>query len=423
MAVHKGRQERLRDGLDRTGLEGRDLAFAFELAHGVARRERLLDAVLSGFAHRGLPKDPTLRAVLRLGVYQLLFVEGMPVHAAVGETVALVRGNRGFANAMLRSVARAIRDRAAAPDRETTELPLGPSRALELSAALPEDEVLRLAVVHSLPDWLAERLAAQHGVEGLRGIAAAASTTPGLFLRCAAAAAPAELKQEFEAAGVAVADADGGHMLRWVGGDSPFASPSFAAGRFVVQDPTARAAAAAVPCGEGDRVLDLCAAPGTKTTLLAERVGASGRVYAFDPDERRRRRIVENADRLQLQQAVEVVEDVEVVPAVDCALVDVPCSNTGVLGRRVEVRRRITPEVFKELPELQRTLLAQAVSKTRPGGHVVYSTCSIDREENEAVVGAAQRATSGLQLVRSELTLPVAGERDGGYFAVLRVPG
>ncbi len=423
VAVHKGRQERLRDGLERGGLEGRDLAFAFELVYGVARRERLLDAVLLGFAHRGLPKDPTLMAALRLGVYQLLFVAGMPEHAAVGETVALVRGNRGFANAILRSVARAVRDRPAREDDGRNELPLGPSRALELAAPLPEDEVARLAVLHSLPEWLARRISEQHGIEGLRRTAAAASATPPIFLRPAASAEPATRARELEAAGVSVAEAEGGRLLRWVDGASPFSSPSFAAGHFVVQDPTALAAAAAVPCGPGDRVVDLCAAPGTKTTLLAERVAPAGRVHAFDPNERRRGQIVENVVRLRLEETVEVLDSVEGLPPADCVLADVPCSNTGVLGRRVEVRARLTPATFEELPRLQRSILEQAVAMTRPGGHVVYSTCSIDREENEAVVQAAQRAAEGLQLVESERTLPEAGVRDGGYFAVLRLPG
>ncbi|HEB52309.1 MAG TPA: rRNA small subunit methyltransferase B, partial [bacterium] len=130
VALERGRSERLKSALDGRGLAGRELAFAYELAHGVLRRERLLDAVLAGFAHRGLPKDPALRTVLRLGAYQLLFVSGMPSHAAVHETVALARNNRGFANALLRQLARAIRARSADSACERTELALAGDRSL-----------------------------------------------------------------------------------------------------------------------------------------------------------------------------------------------------------------------------------------------------------------------------------------------------
>ncbi|MCK5944058.1 MAG: hypothetical protein KAI24_18885 [Planctomycetes bacterium] len=423
VALHKGRSERLRSELDGRGLDGRDLAFAYELSHGVVRRERLLDAVLLGFAHRGLPKDPTLLAALRLGVHQLLFVPGMPAHAAVHETVGLVRNNRGFANALLRKIAGAVQDRAADPQQPRTELALGEARSFALPRPLPEDEVERLAVLHSLPDWLAARCCEQHGVAGLREVAAAASTTPGIYLRAGRDVDAATLRAELAEHDVEVAPTDHARLLRWVGGATPFGTPAFAAGRFVVQDPTALAAVEAVPCRAGDTVVDLCAAPGTKTTFLAERVGADGRVFAFDPDARRRERIVENVERLQLADVVEVVADGDKLPVADCVLADVPCSNTGVLGRRVEVRRRLAPGTFEELPRLQRQLLDRAIALARPGGHVIYSTCSIDREENEAVVTAARSEHGALELVASQLTLPRAGVHDGGYFAVLRRPG
>ena len=170
-------------------------------------------------------------------------------------------------------------------------------------------------------------------------------------------------------------------------------------------------------------MIDLCAAPGTKTTYLADRVGAEGRVLAYDPDKRRRQRIRENVVRLRQEAVVDVVEDAAALEVADGVLADVPCSNSGVLGRRVEARGRITPEVFDELPKLQREILDQAVQLTRPGGHIVYSTCSVDREENEAVVAAALAAHDGLELCSQQLSLPLAGKRDGGFFALLRRGG
>ncbi|MBL9080084.1 MAG: 16S rRNA (cytosine(967)-C(5))-methyltransferase RsmB [Planctomycetes bacterium] len=420
VALERGRCERIRDALEPARLHGRELAFAWELAHGVLRRERLLDHVLTGLAHRGLPRDPNLVAALRLGVYQLLFLAGMPAHAAVHETVALVRQNRGFANALLRGVARRIEPRAAAAGAPTTELSLGSERTLLLPLALPDDEVRRLAIVHSLPDWAAVRWAADFGLDALRQIAAAASAVPGVFLRPVAPLDRDALQRELAAAGVECEPAAHPRLLRWTGGEPPFGSAPFRRGACLVQDPTALAAAEAVPCGPGQTVVDLCAAPGTKTTLLAERVRPGGRVFAFDPDPERRLRIVENVARLGLGDVVEVVDDPARLPVADAVLADVPCSNTGVLGRRVEVRRRLQPDTAASLAALQRDLLRQAIALTRPGGTVVYSTCSIERAEAEGVVDAVladpgPRCRPGV----SHRTLPLAGSHDGGYFACL----
>ena len=179
-------------------------------------------------------------------------------------------------------------------------------------------------------------------------------------------------------------------------------------------------AAEAVPCKPGHTVVDLCAAPGTKTTWLAERVQPEGRVFAYDIDEKRLGRIRENAARLCLTDVVQVLHKAADLPMADCVLADVPCSNSGVLGRRVEARRRLELATFTDLPLVQCQLLEQAIGLTKPGGHTVYSTCSIDREENEAVVAAALAGHADLHLAEEQLTLPAAGQHDGGYFAVLR---
>ena len=424
VALDRDGVERLRDALTQTaaGLDARDRAFAFELAHGVLRRERCLDHALAGLAHRGLPPNPFVRGALRLGAFQLLFVKGMASHAAVNETVALVPKSSGFVNAMLRQLGQAIVVRA--PLDERRDLALGDGRILQLREPLPKDEPARLAIVHSLPDFLVARWWTQFG-SATRGIVAAASSTPDVFLRLAQDEQAETFGHELGAAGVEVAPTSHPRLVRWTGGGSPFATAAFASGRFAVQDPTALLAAEAVPCGPGDTVVDLCAAPGTKSTVLAERVRPGGRVFAHDIDATRRQRIVENVARLRLQDVVTVVADAAKLPPADAVLADVPCSNTGVLSRRVEVRRRLRPETFAELVPLQRRLLAQAISLCKPGGVVVYSTCSIDDEENAAVVKSvlADPATPRCEPGEAQRTLPRAGECDGGYYAVLRRRG
>ena len=418
VALHKDRGRRLRGALEDRGVEGRELAFAYELAHGVVRRERLLDHVLAGVAHRGLPKNPELRVALRLGAYQLIFASGVPPHAAVHETVELIRHNKGFCNAVLRKLVGMIRDRPADAARPRHHLSMGEHRSFELPVPLPEDLVARLAVLHSLPDWLARRVYDQHGSEGLAQLAAAASATPPVHLRSRVPAV--DLISSLEAEGVEVERVGDGPLLRWRGGASPFGVRAFRDGAFVVQDPTAAEAAAALPCRAGDTVIDLCAAPGTKTSLLADQVGEQGKVFASDPDDDRRPLIRENVSRLQLERIVEVVEDEATLKPADGVLADVPCSNTGVLGRRVEVRRRLTPAGFVALAGLQRQILDRAVSLTRSGGHIVYSTCSVDREENEDVVAATLTTHPDLELLDQRLTMPLQGERDGGFYALLR---
>lgn len=422
VAVERGRGERLRPLLAAAGLPPRELAFANDLAHGVMRRERLLDHALAGLAFRGLPKDAALRCALRLGAYQLTFAGGVPAHAAVHETVALVRDNRGFANALLRRLAGCVTARAVDPAAVANEIALSPTRTLVLPEPLPADEVERLAIVHSLPDFAARRWAERFGIEGLRAIGDAASTVPGVYLRVAADLDPAALRAALAAEGVATEPAVHPRLLAWTGGNTPFATEPFRRGQFVVQDATALAAAEAVPCRPGDTVVDLCAAPGTKTTVLAERVRPGGTVFAFDPDPDRRARITENVARLRLGDTVRVVAETAGLPAADAVLADVPCSNTGVLGRRVEVRRRLVPSTATAMAAVQRDLLRQAIVLCRPGGTVVYSTCSIESEENGDVVAAvlADAAVPRCRLVASRATLPTAGQHDGGYFAVLR---
>ena len=421
VALHKDPHTRLRDQLERGGLHGRELAFAYELAHGVVRRERLIDSILEGVVHRALPSGPALKVVLRLGVYQLLFLPGMPSHAAVHETVGLVRQNRGFANALLRRVAGMICDVPADPARPRDELPLDEHRSFRVPRSLPEDEVERSAVLHSVPEWLARRITDQHGPAGFAQVAEAASAKPTVYLR---SRGPADaLAAELQAEGVEVDARQGSDLLAWTGGGSPFDTGVFRRGAFVAQDPTAVAAARALPCSRGDRVIDLCAAPGTKTTLLADRVGSTGKVYAYDPDDGRRQRIVENVERTRLSDVVEVVADKRSLRPADGVLADVPCSNTGVLGRRVEVRGRLAASIFEGLCQLQGQILREAIELARPGGHVVYSTCSIDDEENHGVVDEVVAERPDVTLLESCLTLPRQGRHDGGYFAVLRRSG
>lgn len=413
----KGRIGRVSEELQRRRLEPRDAALAADLALGVVRNQRLLDLVLEGFCTRGLPKDPRTRSALRMGAYQLLLQEGMPARAAVYETVELLQRDQAFVNAVLRRCSEAIQDRPADPTKPDTEIELSRTRSLVLLQPGLAASKEPLALRHSLPDFLVARWRRELGDVATTRVCAATSSQPAVFLRACNGIPRDDLAKELLRDGVRTESACHPLALRVESG-APFGSEAFRRGMFVAQDPTAIEAAEAVGAAPGMAVLDLCAAPGTKATLLAERVKPDGIVYAFDPDESRRKRIVENATRLSLHKWLRVIGDVAEAPQCDAVLADVPCSNTGVLHRRVEARHRLRPETFAAMVAIQRPILDLAAQKTKPGGVLVHSTCSIEREENGDLARAAA-AAHGLCLEREQLSLPESRVRDGGYFARL----
>jgi 16S rRNA (cytosine967-C5)-methyltransferase len=193
-------------------------------------------------------------------------------------------------------------------------------------------------------------------------------------------------------------------------------------GSLTVQDPSAMRAVEALAPAPGENVLDLCASPGTKTTQIVEAMGDRGRVVACDRSEDKLAPIREVVAARCLASVTVCLSD-EVASAAppggfDAALVDAPCSNTGVLARRVEVRWRLRPDDLVELPRLQGELLARAAGLVRPGGRMVYSTCSLQREENDEVVGRFLKQAPAWRLVRSDLIFPGA-DHDGAFWALL----
>lgn len=429
VALEREKVHRLETALDRRGLDRTDRALALQLARGVERSRLFLDAILSVLVDRGLPRDPLVATALRLGAYQLLELSRIPSYAAVGETVALLPApRRGFANAVLRRLAGCVQARPADAALPRREVALGADRALVLDKDwLPDpttEHAAHHAVRHGLPAFVVERWEKNHGAAAAERLAAAADRAPAVMLRANprlgdAAALQALLADE----GVETEALDHPLMLRVRGGASPFGGAAYRAGWFVAQDPTSLLAAEAVGALPGEIVVDLCAGPGTKSTVLAAAVAPGGRVHAYDVSERRREPIRDNARRLGFEDVLIVHDDPAELPRADRVLADVPCSNTGVLARRVEVRRRMTadPGALAALVERQKGLLRQALELVRPGGTAVYATCSIEPEENQEVVRAV--LGEGHRIVREELTLPDPPNRDGGFTAVIEVAG
>lgn len=409
--------------LETHDMDPRDAALAREIALGVIRRRDLLDHICTGFTERGLPMHIEARFALRIGAYQLCFLERIPPHAAVDSSVNLCeQPSRGFVNAVLRRIAERVRPASEPIGPDSDRLALPGNRVIQLGLPLPHperDAAGWMTVMGGIPEFLAHRWLDRHGRTRAFELVDAASRNSAVMLRTVRVTRD-ELAEQLRNEGVITEPADHPRVLRWTDGATPFATAAYRDGCFVAQDPTSVRAAEAVGAQRGETILDLCAAPGTKASFLAEAVGSEGKVVAADPDGRRRARIVDNVLRLRMPW-IKIGEDPRRGVGADRVLADVPCSNTGVLARRVEARYRLTAERINELVATQREILAQALELVRPSGTVVYSTCSIEQEENHDVVAPVAREWQAT-IVAEHTTWPDPPHHDGGYFAILRAP-
>ncbi|RME70585.1 MAG: methyltransferase domain-containing protein [Planctomycetota bacterium] len=428
-------------------LSARDRALALELVHGVLRMLRLLRHLLEQVSGRRIERiDPRARTLALLGIYQLLWLERVPAHAAIHETVALAGGRkrRGFVNAVLRALQRNLAGFAASAPAELPPgrvVPLRPDRfALLRSAWLPDwsqPEAHALGIAFSHPDALVERWLERLGPERTRAVLAADNAPPPVFLRARRGRTDAQaLVQELAAEGIAAHRWD--ELPDAVLLEQRIAPSELAAvreGRASVQDATAQAAALAVhetplavPATPPERVADLCAAPGGKACYLAELFGERAEVWAVDRDAARLERLRENVERLGLTDRIRIeVRDARSIgaqtPPFDRVLLDAPCSNTGVLRRRPEARWRFGPGALASLTALQAQLLEAACRLVRPGGILVYSTCSIEHEENAGACERLLERERGWRLVEQRCTLPAIDGPDGGFHAVFERRG
>jgi 16S rRNA (cytosine967-C5)-methyltransferase len=326
------------------GLDRRDRALAQQIAYGTVQRVRALDYGIETLGRRPVRKlDPPVRAALRLGAYQLAYLE-VAVHAAVNESVELVRAARleravPFTNAVMRRLSTGLRD---------------------LFASLPDGPLK-----HSYPDWVYETWVRDWGEEEALALMRAQNEPPETVVRL--------VRGEIEGEPT---DVPGAYRVARVD------ERALAAGRIWPQSRGSQLAGLAVGSRAGERVLDLCAAPGGKATMLA------GEVVAVELHEGRARELEENVRRLGATNVRVVNADGLALPSeltgFDRTLVDAPCSGLGVLAARPDLRWRAQP-----LPELQLALLRAAAERTKPDGTIVYSVCTLNRDENEAVVDAS----------------------------------
>ncbi len=393
----------LEHALDLARLDPRDAALCTEIVYGTLRWRRHLDWRLAPYLKRPMAKlDPWVRALLRLTAYQLLFLDRVPQWAAVDEAVNLARlksrarGPAEFVNAVLRALGRA----AAVPP-------------------VPADPAEALGVRWSYPDWIAARWLHRYGAAESEALMAAMNERPPATVRAnrlrasrdglAARVRDEELAETrptpLAPEGVIV---ERGAAARWA---------AFADGWCTVQDEASMLIARLLAPEPGELVADACAAPGTKATHLAELMGGRGKIVAIDPQVPRLKLVGKAAARL----GIRIIEChpgpvASVAPRwvgrADRALVDAPCSNLGVLRRNPDVKWRRVEDDLVRLAAKQRGILAAAASMVKPGGRLVYATCSLEPDENEDVVGPFLAEATDWQ-VDAPAEFPVAPDAAG----------
>ncbi len=389
-----------------------DRALCRELCCGVVRWQSALDWLVARKTG-GRTQRADLLNLLRLGLYQLFWLDRVPDHAAVHETVELAKrlgfgSQAGFVNALLRGYT-----------READET----HRALD---------ALKQTDPHtgwSHPDWLVARWQARLGVADTARLLEWNNTPPPTYARLNTikTAAAGTLLDRWREEGV---EYDFGRW-DWIGENSVFrlkSHPSLATlgsfrdGGFYVQDPSTLLAVHLLDVQPSQTVLDLCAAPGGKTMLLAAQMQNQGRIVAVDVDAVRLKLVQENCARLGVTCVETVaVENFDAPPAsFDRILIDAPCSNTGVMRRRVDLRWRIRAEEIARLVKTQLALLKKAAPLLKPGGSLVYSTCSLETEENGALVRSFLAEHPNLALEAERELVPFKDGVDGAYVVRLR---
>ena len=387
-----------------------DTGLCRELVSGGVRWRRLLDWLIER-ATEGREQRPVIREILRLGLYQIFFLSRIPEHAIVDESVRLAKaenclGQAGFINAMMRRFLR---------ERE------------QITRDIADLQKARPALGQSHPDWLYERWEERWGREKtIRLMEWNNQPAPTCARVNRLLTDPQRLGKRWEDEGVETSPID----CDWAAtGDlfhlrkhPPLESlGSFSDGLFYVQDPSTLLSVSLLDPQPGQAVLDLCAAPGGKTCHIAERMKNEGQLSALDIRESRLKLLRENCDRMRVTCATlsQADETTAGEAKFDRVLVDVPCTNTGVIRRRLDLRWRLSPGQTKRLADEQLQLLVRAAAHTKPDGQLVYSTCSIEPEENEQLVARFLEAHPGWRLAAERSLHPVEDHTDGAYAARL----
>ena len=386
-----------------------DRALCHELVLGVLRWQLHLDKIVEHFAKRRIESlDAAVCIALRLGLYQLRFLTRIPASAAVNESVSLVRVARlnsatGFVNAVLRG---AIREANYDP---TTSV---------------SDPLERISIQTSHPRWLIERWAKSFGAEEAEAFARANNAVPPTAFRVVRnRARQDEVLAKLSSGGAALESSDVAEAAWLVSGATSLVRELSAEGQIYLQDEASQRVAEILDLRRGERALDLCAAPGGKTTLIADRAGDEALVIAADRSATRMATVIATSNLQGLKSIKPMLLDAgEKLPfatAFDKVLLDAPCSGTGTLRRNPEIRWRLSEEDIGAFTKNQKRFLANAAGVVKPGGRLVYSTCSVERDENEGVIEEFVARDDRFKLLTTERTWPHVQGCDGFFITTL----
>jgi 16S rRNA (cytosine967-C5)-methyltransferase len=402
-------EDRLEAALAQASLSSVDRHLCQELSYGIIRWQATLDWLIARKT-AAREQKPMLRNLLRMGLYQIFWLDRIPGHAAVNETVELARqsgfpSQAGFINAVLRNYLREF---------DATKL---------LLAGLKKEQP---HLGYSHPEWLVARWHTRWGADQTARLMEWNNTAPNAFARVNTLKAdPGKLLAQWREEDVEY------DFVRqnWIDENLVFEIkshpplgrlPSFQQGLFYVQDPSTLLAARELDPQPGEHVLDLCAAPGGKLTYIAQLMRNEGRLLAHDTAADRLKLIEQNCTRLGVtcvQTILPSALNPQPSTLFDRILIDAPCSNTGVMRRRVDLRWRIHLEEIERLQATQRGLLCQVAALLKPGGTLVYSTCSLEPEENGQVVDEFLNEHAAFKLERTRELLPFVEGVDGTYVA------
>jgi 16S rRNA (cytosine967-C5)-methyltransferase len=380
------------------GLDARERGPAMQLAYGTVQRKRSLDHVIEQLARPVDELDAPTLAALRLGLYQLAFLDNAAPHAVVGESVELAKGHKGghaLVNAVLR---RAVRD----------GIP-----------ALPSDDTpAGAAIAHSYPLWLVDLWWERFGPADTRALLRAGNEPGELALRVnTLVTTPREVAEALAPLATTPAGDELPEGLVVSGAFDAHAHALYRSGAYVTQSRAAMLVARTLDPQPGERVLDLCAAPGGKTTHLAALMGNDGEIVAVERHGKRAQALQRTCERLAATSITVRTADAAHFTTgepFDRVLVDPPCSGLGTLQGHPDLRWRMTPHDVEQLAAAQTQILAAATAALRPGGALVYATCTLSPAENEWIVAAC-----GLQVESERLVLPHRDRTDGFYIARL----
>ena len=406
-------------------LTGPDRGLCHELVCGVVRWQATLDCLIARKTVPGREQRPAVQNLLRLGLYQIFWLDRIPPHAAVHETVELAKrsgysAQAGFINALLRGYL-----------RETDDI----------RKILADMKLSQPALGWSHPEWLVEKWRSQFGDDTTRQLLAWNNQPPQTCARLNTLKTDAtKLIERWREENVEYDFV----TKDWTGENIAFelknhpslhSLPSFRDGSFYVQDPSTLLAPSLLDARPGDAILDLCAAPGGKTTYIAQLINNEGRIVAMDLAPDRLKLIRENCTRLGVTCVRATLNDphgslpvtagqgdnggTPVPGGYDRILVDAPCSNTGVMRRRVDLRWRIQATEITRLQSTQLQLLQQAATLLKSRGTIVYSTCSLEPEENTGVIKQFLATNPGFTLKTERQLLPTTDGVDGAYVAKL----